>query len=135
MARYSPIRLVKTAELDPSRNYIAPTSPHGQFMLGANISFLSNGTQFTSTFPGIKTHVAIDPGRLRTPFLREFKLFGGAVSSSVESILYLMDRKRKGNFVSVNLGGSAEVMANKQDVYNVVVINKKEYARIAIKTG
>ena len=47
------LQLVKTAELDPSRNYLAGFHPHGIGVIGAFTNLRMEGMGFSSVFPGI----------------------------------------------------------------------------------
>ena len=56
---YFPVTLVKTSELDPSRNYIFGYHPHGMFPDGLALSFGSEALQFSKTFPGIVPYIGV----------------------------------------------------------------------------
>lgn len=57
MRDYYPVTLVKTSELDPSRNYIFGYHPHGMIPDGLAVSFASEALQFSETFPGIVPYI------------------------------------------------------------------------------
>lgn len=61
---YFPIKLVKTAELDPSRNYIFGYHPHGILCAGAFCNFATEATDFATVFPGITPHLLPLMGKL-----------------------------------------------------------------------
>ena len=44
---FFPIHLIKTAELDPSKNYIMGYHPHGILSAGAFCHFATEGTNFS----------------------------------------------------------------------------------------
>lgn len=54
---YFPIKLVKTAELNPERNYIFGYHPHGILCAGAFCNFATEATDFSTVFPGIVPHL------------------------------------------------------------------------------
>lgn len=54
---YFPITLVKTADLDPERNYIFGYHPHGVLCAGAFCNFATEATGFSKMFPGITPHL------------------------------------------------------------------------------
>ena len=54
---YFPITLIKTAELDPSKNYVFGYHPHGILCAGAFCNFATEATDFSSVFPGITPHL------------------------------------------------------------------------------
>jgi len=63
---YFPISLVKTAELDPEKNYIFGYHPHGILCAGAFCNFATEATNFSEVFPGITPHLL--------PLMGKFKL-------------------------------------------------------------
>ena len=54
---YYPISLVKTTDLDPTRNYIFGYHPHGFLPDGLVISFGTKNLGFHNKFPGITPHI------------------------------------------------------------------------------
>ncbi|CAF5134113.1 unnamed protein product, partial [Rotaria sp. Silwood1] len=57
VSNYFPIKLIKTEDLDPNRNYIFGYHPHGTATVGAGINFLTEATYFSTLFPGIRPHL------------------------------------------------------------------------------
>ena len=49
---YFPVKVVKTADLDPNRNYLFGSHPHGVVCFGAFMSFVVDNPQFRELFPG-----------------------------------------------------------------------------------
>ena len=54
---YFPISLIKTTELEPTKNYIFGYHPHGVLCTGAFCNFATEATDFSSVFPGITPHL------------------------------------------------------------------------------
>jgi hypothetical protein len=54
---YFPISLIKTAELDPQKNYVFGYHPHGILCAGAFCNFATEATNFTEVFSGITPHL------------------------------------------------------------------------------
>ena len=54
---YFPVTLVKTADLDPRRNYIMGYHPHGVIGAGAFVNFGTEGNKFSEVFPGITPYL------------------------------------------------------------------------------
>ena len=54
---YFPIKLVKTAHLDRTKNYICGFHPHGIITAGAFGNFGTEGSGFSQMFPGIKPYL------------------------------------------------------------------------------
>lgn len=57
MRDYYPVSLVKTSELDSTRNYIFGYHPHGMIPEGLVGGFASEALQFSKTFPGIVPYI------------------------------------------------------------------------------
>ncbi|KAF8355519.1 hypothetical protein PRIPAC_97142 [Pristionchus pacificus] len=75
-AEYFPLKLVKTAELDPERNYIIGSHPHEVLSIGACATFLTESTSANNS--GLLTL----NGQFWFPLRREFGfVIGGAESS------------------------------------------------------
>lgn len=70
--RYFPIRLIKTVDLQPDRNYLFACYPHGIIPHGIMGNFFTNFTKVTELFPGIEVHVATLEIVFRLPFVREY---------------------------------------------------------------
>ena len=80
MKDYFPISLVKTAYLDPSRNYLAGFHPHGVLATGAFTNLCTESTGFSSLFPGIRPHLMMLNLWFWTPFFRDYVMSGGEFS-------------------------------------------------------
>lgn len=66
------LQLVKTAELDPSQNYVAGFHPHGIMVAGAFLNLCTESTGFSALFPGIRPYPMTLPLPFRIPFLRDY---------------------------------------------------------------
>ena len=71
------LQLVKTAELDPSRNYLAGFHPHGVLATGAFINLCTEGTGFSSVFPGIRSYLMMMHWCFWVPIYRDYIMFSG----------------------------------------------------------
>lgn len=80
LTRLLSLQLVKTAELDPSRNYLAGFHPQGIMAPGAFVNLCTESTGFSSLFPGIRPHLIMLPFWFRVPFFREYLMMGGESS-------------------------------------------------------
>ena len=65
---YFPIKLIKTEDLDPQKNYIFGYHPHGVISQGAFGSFGTEGAGFSDLFPGIIPHLLTLKCRFLTLF-------------------------------------------------------------------
>lgn len=57
MRDYFPVTLLKTSDLDSSKNYIFGYHPHGMFPDGLAVTFGSEALQFSKSFPGIVPYI------------------------------------------------------------------------------
>ena len=78
-ARYFPLVLVKSAELNPKKNYIFGYHPHGLFCMGALGNFCTEATDFSSIFPGIRPHLMLLRCQFLFPFTRDIFLRLGKI--------------------------------------------------------
>ena len=74
---YFPIKLVKLAALDPSKNYIIGSHHHGLACFGAHSAFCTDFLKCKEVFPGITFKMMTMPLFHRMPLLRELMLGGG----------------------------------------------------------
>ncbi|XP_067889180.1 diacylglycerol O-acyltransferase 2 isoform X3 [Heterodontus francisci] len=132
---YFPIRLVKTHNLDPTRNYIFGCHPHGIFSFGAFCNFGTEATGFSNKFPGIRPFLATLAGNFRMPILREYLMSGGIFPVTREAIDFLLSKSGTGNAVIIVIGGSAESL-NCSPGSNVVTLkNRKGFVKMALQNG
>ncbi|CAH2070949.1 unnamed protein product, partial [Iphiclides podalirius] len=133
---YFPIKLIKTAELDPSKNYLFACFPHGVVCAGAFGAFATNALGFHKKFPGMVCHMITLGGHFLVPLFRDLALALGCCSSSQESLLHLLDRrKQRGNCVALIVGGAAEALDSHPGEYKVILTRRKGFVRVAMKSG
>lgn len=72
--------MVKTAELDPAKNYIFGFHPHGVLVAGAFLNFCTEATGFSTLFPGLTPHLLMLTLWFRVPFFRDYLMSGGKQS-------------------------------------------------------
>ncbi|ELW71899.1 2-acylglycerol O-acyltransferase 2 [Tupaia chinensis] len=135
MRDYFPISLVKTAELDPSRNYIAGFHPHGVLAAGAFTNLCTESTGFSSIFPGIRPHLMMLTLWFRAPFFRDYIMTSGLVTSEKESAAYILNRKGSGNLLGIIVGGAQEALDARPGAYKLLLRNRKGFVRLALIHG
>ncbi|XP_072466906.1 2-acylglycerol O-acyltransferase 2-like [Notamacropus eugenii] len=135
LADYFPVSLIKTAELDPNQNYIAGFHPHGVLSVGAFTNFCTEGTSFSSIFPGIRSHLMMLTLWFRVPFFREYIMGGGLVTSEKECVSYLLSKKKGGNLLVVIVGGSQEALDARPGSYTLLLRKRKGFVRLALLHG
>ena len=75
---YFPISLVKTADLDPEKNYILGCHPHGVLSCGAIGNFGTEATGFSEKYPGITPYLCTLKENFKLPIVRGFVMWTGA---------------------------------------------------------
>uniref|UniRef100_A0A8C9AHL3 Acyltransferase n=1 Tax=Prolemur simus TaxID=1328070 RepID=A0A8C9AHL3_PROSS len=135
MRDYFPVSLVKTAELDPSRNYIAGVHPHGVLAAGAFLNLCTESTGFSSLFPGIRPHLMMLTLWFRVPFFRDYIMTSGLVTSEKESAAHILTRKGGGNLLAIIVGGAQEALDARPGGFTLLLRNRKGFIRLALTHG
>ncbi|XP_036987411.2 2-acylglycerol O-acyltransferase 2 [Artibeus jamaicensis] len=135
MKDYFPVSLVKTAELDPSRNYLAGIHPHGILATGSFLNLCTESTGFSKLFPGIRPHLMMLTLWFRFPFFRDYIMSGGLVTSDKESAVHILSRKGSGNLLGILVGGARETLNARPGSYKLLLQNRKGFIRIALMHG
>ncbi|KAE8627920.1 hypothetical protein XENTR_v10007222 [Xenopus tropicalis] len=132
---YFPIKLVKTHNLLPSRNYIFGYHPHGIMCLGAFCNFGTEATGVSKKFPGIKCHLATLAGNFRMPVLREYLMSGGICPVARDTIDYILSKNGTGNAVVIAVGGAAESLNCRPGKNTVTLKQRKGFVKVALQHG
>lgn len=132
---YFPLTLVKTADLDPKKNYIFGFHPHGVLVAGGFGNFCTEVTGFSHLFPGLKPHLLMLPFWFRVPFFRDYIMCGGLVSSCKSSLSYLVNRPEGGNVAVIAVGGAPEALDARPGALTLQVRNRKGFIKLALKHG
>lgn len=138
---YFPIQVVKTAELDPKRNYICGSHPHGLLCVG--IANMCNTPNFSTEkmFPDIYFRLLTLREFYFLPGLREIMLGMGssaATKENLDSILGRMDNgvRPKGQATVIVVGGAREVIrADITDRVVLVILKRKGFIKKALQYG
>ncbi|EIE22510.1 hypothetical protein COCSUDRAFT_83467 [Coccomyxa subellipsoidea C-169] len=123
LADYFPVRLIKTADLDPSKRYILGLHPHGVLTISAWATFASEGTNFSRTFPGIDLRVATLRWNFITPIARELMLLLGFVDADAWTLRQVLS-SAPGRAVMLAIGGAEEALLAGPGL-NDLVLNKR----------
>lgn len=134
MRDYFPIRLVKTVDLDPSKNYVFGYHPHGIISLGAWINFATEATCFSSVFKGIDLHLLTLETNFNIPIGREILLSLGLCSVSRQSCDNILT-KGPGNSLMIVVGGAAESLNAFPGTCQLVIKRRLGFIKLAIRTG
>lgn len=135
-ANYFPLKLIKSEDLDPKRNYIFGFHPHGLFSFGASGNFATNATNFSTLFPNIRPHLMILPLQFYLPFTREIVLNLGVRSVSKESCEYLLSGKLgQGHALVIVTGGIREQNLTKNNSMSLYLTKRKGFVKLALQYG
>ncbi|KOC69937.1 2-acylglycerol O-acyltransferase 1 [Habropoda laboriosa] len=136
---YFPVKLVKTTDLDPNRLYLFCSFPHGILATGVFCSFGSECLGCREKFPGMDMRPVVLDQHFRVPFFREYAYSNGCVSSSAESLHYLLSTKPPapytGRATILIIGGASESLECKPGTYRILVKRRKGFIKIALKHG
>jgi len=132
---YFPVKLIKTAELEPNRNYIIGYHPHGVISVGMFANFCTEGTDFSKTFPNITVHPCTLNGQFWFPFRREYVMGSGCIDVSKHSIEYVLNQPTNGHAVVIVIGGATEALNAHPGSYNLVLDKRRGFIKTALKNG
>eukprot|EP00093_Oithona_nana_P012500 12500.XXX_852786_853986_1 [CDS] Oithona nana genome sequencing. len=135
-AQYFPVKLIKTAELDPERqgNYLLGSHPHGILCSGTFAAFATEGCEWAKVFPGVVPNLLTLEGFHQMPGFREILSFSGTCAATSKSMDYLLS-KPKGRAVILVVGGAREVLCQDQDRIDLIILNRKGFIKKALKHG
>ncbi|KAJ8266209.1 hypothetical protein GJAV_G00127740 [Gymnothorax javanicus] len=132
---YFPVKLVKTAELSPEKNYILGSHPHGIMCVGAFSCFSSARCGFAQAFPGMRSYLAILAGLFKLPLYRDYLMSAGMCPVSRRSLEFLLSHNGTGNMVVIVIGGAEESLASSPGMNTVVMRQRKGFVRLALEFG
>ena len=87
---FFPVKLVKTADLDPEETYLFGSHPHGILCFGAFASFATDFLQFRKLYPGLFPRMLTLNQNFFLPGTRDLILGTGACSASKQGIESLL---------------------------------------------
>nr|XP_014089592.2 2-acylglycerol O-acyltransferase 2-like [Bactrocera oleae] len=146
MRDYLPVRMRKTAEIPPNRNYLLAYFPHGTLSVGICLNLLLEITHFLRLFPGIRPKVATLSINFWPPFFREIWRCLGYVSSSKPSLLYYLNKSNDpahpdntdgytSYMIALAVGGEQEALLTQPGKYTIVLKKRFGFVKLAIQTG
>ncbi|XP_053572088.1 2-acylglycerol O-acyltransferase 2 [Bombina bombina] len=134
-ADYFPIKLVRTTPLDPRHNYIMGFHPHGVLVVGAFCNFCTEGTGFSSMFPGLTPHLLMLPGWFKIPFFRDYIMSGSLVSSDKSSASHLLSKRGRGQALVIAVGGPPEALDAKPGELTLQLLKRTGFIKLALTHG
>jgi 2-acylglycerol O-acyltransferase 2 len=134
MRDYFPMRIVKTGELDPRRNYVFGYHPHGIISLGAWVNFASEANHFTKMFTGIDLHLMTLSSNFNQPFVREILLSMGLCSVSRQSCDNVLTGG-PGKSLMIVIGGAKEVVYARPGINDLIIKKRFGFIKLALRNG
>ncbi|XP_013415565.1 2-acylglycerol O-acyltransferase 1 [Lingula anatina] len=131
---YFPVKLIKTVDLPPDRNYLFCFHPHGVMCAGAFCNFATAATGFSELFPGLTSYLLVLKGQFQFPLHREYFMTSGACDCTKESLEYLLTHG-KGNAPVLVVGGALEALNAHPGKYSLNLSHRKGFVRMAMKLG
>jgi len=132
---FFPIKIVKTAELDPKQNYLLGSHPHGILCTGAVGAFGTEGADFQKIFPGITPKVLTLSVQFWFPLHRELAYCLGGCCASKKGMRSLLTSEEKGVATVLVPGGARESLNGDKDRIRLVLNNRKGFIKMALETG
>lgn len=136
---YFPVKLVKTTDLEPTRNYLFCCFPHGILSTGVFGAFGSDVLGCKDLFPGLDIRVVVLDQHFQIPFFREYVSGTGGVSSTPSSLNYLTSTKPEkpytGRATLLIIGGASESLECQPRKYRILVRRRKGFVKIALRHG
>ncbi|KAJ3148040.1 diacylglycerol O-acyltransferase 1 [Geranomyces michiganensis] len=132
---YFNAELVKTAELDPAKNYIFGIHPHGIYAYGLFPNFITQYGRFAEKFPGIKLRVTTLDLNWSIPVWREIQMGLGCISVSAKSLKFVLTKMGPGRSAAIVVGGADEALLAYPHTNDLVLNRRKGFVKVAIQTG
>ncbi|CAG5119165.1 unnamed protein product [Candidula unifasciata] len=134
-AAYFPVQLIKTQEIDPSKNYIFACHPHGVMCHSHFINFASEGTDFSAKFAGIKPYLTVLSGQFMFPVFRDYFILSGSIEVSRPSVEWVLTKEGTGNAVCIMIGGALEALEARPGSFTLKIKSRKGFCKLALRHG
>ncbi|XP_071492732.1 2-acylglycerol O-acyltransferase 2-A-like [Diadema antillarum] len=135
MRNYFPVHLHKTADLDPSYNYLMGFHPHGIMSMGAFVNFGTEATGFSQALPGIRPSLLTLTGWFFFPLARDYLMSAGLCDCGKESLDYLLGQAGKGNAVVLVVGGAVESLEAHPHAHRLYLNRRRGFIVKAMEHG
>lgn len=134
MRDYFPVRLVKTVDLDPSKNYVFGYHPHGIIGMGAWINFATEANQFSNVFTGIDLRLLTLSTNFNMPFSRDVLLSLGICSVSRRSCENILTAG-PGSSLMIVVGGAQEASNAHPHTNDLIIKKRLGFIKLALRNG
>ncbi|KAH9247866.1 hypothetical protein BSLG_008809 [Batrachochytrium salamandrivorans] len=131
---FFPVALIKTVDLDPTKNYVFGYHPHGIISLGAWTNFATEANGFSELFKGIDLRLMTLATNFKMPFFREIIIHLGICCASRESCDYIL-KEGQGNAIMIVVGGAAESLNATPGTNDLVLTKRFGFVKVALRAG
>ncbi|KAI6242535.1 Acyltransferase [Aphelenchoides fujianensis] len=136
MARYFPMKLVKTADFPADRNYIVGCHPHGILSFSTFLPFCTEAVGFSEAFPELERRYAVTlPVQYWFPIRRVLLLLTSTIDSEVGAIEHVLQTSEKATVVAMVLNGAAEALDPASDCFTLTLKSRKGFVKLALQNG
>ncbi|XP_053410627.1 2-acylglycerol O-acyltransferase 3 isoform X2 [Nycticebus coucang] len=132
---YFPIKLVKTVELPPDKNYVLGAHPHGIMCTGIFCNFATEANGFSQHFPGIQPSLAGLSSLFCLPVYRDYIMCTGACPVSQQSLDFILAQPQLGQAVVIVVGGAQEALHSVPGEHCLILRKRKGFVRLALRHG
>mmetsp|Transcript_24600 Transcript_24600/g.36877 ORF Transcript_24600/g.36877 Transcript_24600/m.36877 type:complete len:363 (-) Transcript_24600:162-1250(-) len=132
---YFPVHVIKTTDLDPTKNYLFGYHPHGIIGMGAFATFATDATEFPKLFPGIRTRLLTLDVNFRIPFYSFYLGALGVCSAGKRSCMHILSKLKGGDSIVLVLGGAKESLDAHPGTFDLTLKQRKGFVKIALRTG
>ena len=134
-SKYFSLKIVRAAKLDPTRNYLIGSHPHGICSAGAFGAFATDGADFSKLFPGLSSHLHTLSCNFWAPLHRDWILALGIINPSKRSIMENLSSSQGGKASVLVVGGAAEALLTERRSMKLVLRKRKGFIKLAIQSG
>ncbi|KAI8897133.1 diacylglycerol acyltransferase [Globomyces pollinis-pini] len=134
MRDFFPMKLVKTCDLDPSRNYVFGYHPHGIIGVGAWVNFATEANGFSNMFHGIDLRLLTLTLNFNVPLVHDFLLAMGVCAVSRRSCDNILTEK-PGSSLMIVVGGAVETCEAFPGTLNLILKKRLGFIKLALRTG
>lgn len=135
---YFPVKIVKTpnCELDPEKNYLFCSHPHGLLCLGVYCAFATHGNiQKKELFGNFDFSLLSFNPAFMFPLQRDIHLGLGVCAASEKSMNFILGKEGGGNVAILIPGGAAETLDFCPGKYILRLKKRKGFIKIALQNG
>lgn len=134
MRDFFPVKLIKTTDLEPHRNYVFGYHPHGIIGMGAWINFATEANQFSTIFTGIDIHLLTLTTNFNMPLTRDLLLCLGICSVSRKSCDNILTAG-PGSSLMIVVGGAQEASNAHPNTNDLIIKKRLGFIKLALRNG